>query len=114
MAHADGDTTAAQRLARAVCAAASSAVLPATTARVEDVEPTADGRLRLTLTIDGRSYGYGWPERGTVDEAIASAPAGHPLNAWATTVLANVAETLEADDRGPAWAIERGVLRLAP
>jgi hypothetical protein len=86
-------------------------VLPDTTARVEDVEPTADGRLRLVLTSDGRSYGYGWPERGTVDEAIASAPAGHPLDAWATTVLA---ETLEAEDRGPAWAIERGVLRPAP
>jgi hypothetical protein len=114
MDHADGETTAAERLAQAVRAAEPSAVLPATTARIEDVEPTADGRLRLVLTIDGRSYGYGWPERGTVDEVIASAPAGHPLDAWATTVLANVAETLEADDRGPAWAIERGVLRPGP
>jgi hypothetical protein len=111
MDHADGDTTAAQRLAQAVRAAAPSAVLPATTARVEDVEPTADGRLRLVLTIDGRSYRYDWPEGGTVDEAIAFAPAAQPLDAWAATVLANVAETLEAADRGPAWAIERGVLR---
>jgi hypothetical protein len=102
MDRADGERTAAERLARAVRAAAPSVVLPATTARVEDVKPTADGRLRLALTIDGRSYRYDWPERGTVDEAIASAPAGHPLEAWATTVLANVAETLEAGPRSAA------------
>lgn len=110
MDHAHGRATSADRLAEAVRAAAPSAILPAAVARVDDAQATGD-RLRLVLTIGGRPYAYGWPERGTVADALASAPADQPPAAWATTVLANLAETLEAADRGLAWALDHGVIR---
>ncbi len=108
MRQADGDTTAAARLAEAVLAATPSALLPETLARVNDVR-VAGSALRVALTVDGRPYVYDWPEEGTLAQAID----GAPPETWATTVLANLAETLEAADRGLAWALKHGVIRTA-
>jgi hypothetical protein len=110
MDQADGRANAADRLAEAVRAAAPSAILPAALAHIDDVE-VAGRQLRLVLTIDGRTYEYAWPERGTVADVLASSPVEQPPTAWATTVLANLAETLESADRGLAWALDHGGIR---
>jgi hypothetical protein len=102
-----------ENLAAAVLAATPSAVLPAAVAEVAEVT-VQDDRLHIALAIGGRDYRYRWPENGSLQEAIISAPAGTGAETWATTVIANLAELLEAADRGLVWALGRGLIEPEP
>jgi hypothetical protein len=105
-------------LARTVLASSrSSAILPTCIARVMSVAPiqTDDGdtRLRITFDVDGRRYWYFWPEDAAVQDALRSA-GSLPVTNFATVVLANLAELLEAAGHGLQWGLERGLIVAEP